>query len=261
MSKIRSQLVPLVVAASLIATACINDAAGSGPADLSASESTTAPTTSEAPVPTSAPQEQSTTTSSTPADGLAFGEEEPVPSTQQLWNDVDSVVVDWTIEFESDPPLEITGGFTAGQGLTARWNDPIEGDVLVMMRGEQRYRAYRVGNEIFIAEEELGENISLFADLLTEVVEPLETGVLPPGADTFVVVDGGERVGPDVLYQLPDGAAQGTISIGGSWLIDLARAGSDVRFELAESQVQLTREEVESFPNDLLREWYFDQAS
>lgn len=257
MSKIRARFVPVLLASSLLATGCVSDAAGSGAAS-DAPDDSTADIDQAAPSSTieSAAEDVSPTT--TMAESLAFGDDDAVTDPHQLWTDVHSVEVDWTVEFESDPTLEITGGYTAGQGLTARWSDEVEGDVLVMVRGDQVYRAYRVGNEVFFAAED-GEDASYFAVLLASVVEPLGTGILPPAASTYEVVDGVQATEPDVVYSLPSDQSRGTISIGDQ-VIDVVDRGANVTFQTPESELALSRDEVLQFDNPLLRNWYFDQA-
>jgi len=252
------RIVPFLLAGSLAATGCINDATGSGPADLSQEATVSTDGAGVTPTGTGEREDELASSTTSVVESLAFGDEEPAPGTQQLWTGVRSVSLEWTIEFESDPSLEIVAGFTAGQGLTARWTDDVEGDVLSMVRDGTWYRAYRVGNEAFLAQEEPGE-AGFFVKMLTEVVAPLESGVLPPEASTFASVDGVSSPVPDVLYELVEGESEGTVSIVGLSTIDVVR--TDAEFVIPEVAVMLTREQVENFSNALLREWYFDQAS
>ena len=262
MSKITARLVAILFGFAAIASACGSDAPASSQA-ASASPGSS----SEAEVPvgtqtdTTIASDPTTTTSLVEA--LAFQEEE-ASTEHQIWDDVESVSVDWTIEFEAgDPPLNVTGGFTAGEGLTVRWEDLVEGDILAMFTGDQVFRAFRVGNEVFIAEDPGTEDAfgPLFVgELAYEAVGPLETGELPDAASTFVEVEGVRSELPDIFYDLPPDATEGQIVLGEQWLLDVAKDEPGTRYGIPDAEVTLTREEVGGFDNPVLRQWYLDQA-
>jgi len=201
------------------------------------------------------------TTTTTQVESLPFQDSESVPE-QQLWTDATSVSVDWTVgQDDPDGPVQIIGGFTAGQGLTARWTDPLGDDLLIMIRGDQVFQAVRVGNEVFIGEVEPDQGDYFFAEVLFTLLEPLETGQLPNSAFTFVEVDGVTSGRPGVVYSLAPNETRGVIS-GGDQVppIDVTRQDSGVIYAIPDAETTLTREQVGNSTNTILRTWYLDQA-
>ena len=243
----------LLLIVALVATACINDAQPSSapPANLTdpVPESTVAPETSAAP----------TSTTTTVVD-LAFQDPDEV-AVQQLWTDVDSVSFEQTLQFELDPDIEITGTFTAGQGLVIRVPHPDEGDILAVVRDGETFQAYRVGNEVFLdgpieAAPALSSTWRFLVDLVAPLLPPLETGVLPRGASVFV----NDSTTPDVLYSLVPGESEGTINILGQSPIRVTADAPDGGYPVPETGVNLTREQVGNSGNPVLIDWYLDQA-
>ena len=107
MSKITARLVAILFGFAAIASACGSDAPASSQA---ASASPGSSGEAEVPVgtqtDTTIASDPTTTTSLVEA--LAFQEEE-ASTENQIWDDVESVSVDWTIEFEAgDPPLNLS---------------------------------------------------------------------------------------------------------------------------------------------------------
>lgn len=194
------------------------------------------------------------TTETTVVEALAFADEKAPQTDNQLWTDVTSASVSTAIEFEFDPTLEITGGFTGGEGVTLRWQDAREGDVLAMFRGDGVVlRAFRVGNEVFIGQDlratEEVFNPLFFGEMIAAVIQPLETGELPTSASTFEVIDGVAAEMPDVFYELVPGETEGRIFVGPDWLVEVEDLGSSVRFEIPDENLMMTREEVGQFDN------------
>ena len=268
MSKCTTRLAPLFLAVSIVAAAC----GSSGPAsDQALSAPDTQSSSSDAPRLDESDDEASTSSTVTPTtiapttvtpttlvEALAFQDGETLAGNQ-LWTDVSTVSVAWTVDFPSDPAIEITGAFSSGEGLTVRWFDPLDGDVLLMLRDDQVMRAFRVGNEVFIGEIGEEQRGLFFAQLLSEVLTPLETGVLPNSANTFVEVNGVRSENPDVFYALAPDASEGTILLGNEWTVDVADQGA-ITYPIPEGEVVLVREEVGNSGNELLRDWYLDQA-
>ena len=265
MSKFTTRLVPGLLVLSIVAAACGTD----GPASEQVVAAPTASSTSNDgldPAESVVGVSSSTTTISpstsaapnTEVEALAFQDGETLAGNQ-LWTDVESVSVAWTIDFEVDPSLEITGGFTAGEGLTVRWFDPLDGDVLLMMRDEKVLRAFRVGNEVFLGEVGEEQNGLFFAQLLSEVLAPLETGVLPESANTFVEANDVRSETPDVFYELAPDSSEGTILVGNEWTVDVVDQSS-TSYPIADEEVVLVREEVGTLGNSIFRDWYLDQA-
>ena len=87
----------------------------------------------------------------------------------------------------------------------------------------------------------------------------LETGVLPNSANTFVEVNGVRSENPEVFYALAPDASEGTILLGNEWTVDVADQGA-ITYPIPEGEVVLVREEVGNSGNELLRDWYLDQA-
>lgn len=246
----------LLLSLCLVATACGTDASGSPQADLASPSSA-----SEAAAADDV-QTDTSTTSTSLVEALAFQEEETLAGNQ-IWDDVESVSVAWTIEFDEDPSSDVIGGFTAGQGLTVRWEDSIEGDILAMFRDDQVFRAFRVGNEVFIAEEPGTEEAFgpfFFGELLNAAVAPLGTGELPAAANTFVEVEGVRSELPDIFYDLAPDVSEGQIIVGGEWTVDVAKDEPGTQYVIPEADTVLTREEVGNLDNAVLRQWYLDQA-
>lgn len=246
MSKFSCRLTALVLAASIVGTACgVNE---SGAAQALAAPSSTTP--ADVDGETSSPD-------SVDVEVLAFQDVERAEG-QQLWNHVNSVSVSSRFEFALDPTLALDGGFTTGQGLTVRWSDPFnDDDVLVMIREDRAFRAYRVGNEVFI-DELVGEQQGLFfAELLAEVLRPLETGAL----DGTSVLSESNPIGqPDIVYSLPSDEVEGQITGGDLVTVDVINQGPDVNYLIPDRATMLTRQEVGTFENEILRTWYLDQA-
>lgn len=251
----------LVLIVALVATACINDAQPSSapPANLTDTdpESRSAESTSTTVAPETSVAPTSTTT--TVVD-LAFQDPDEV-AVQQLWTDVDSVSFEQTLQFDLDPDIEISGTFTAGQGLVIRVPDPVEGDILAVIRDGETFQAYRVGNEVFLdgpleAEPALSSTWRFLVDLVAPLLSPLETGVLPTGASVFV----NDSTTPDVLYSLVPGESEGTINILGQSPIRVTADAPDGGYPVPETGVNLTREQVGNSGNPVLMDWYLDQA-
>ena len=250
MSKFSYRLAALVFGVSFAATACGVDEPGSAQEIIA--PSTTAVITTPTSTVTSV---ETTSTSTVPVESLAFEDGES-SVTQRLWNDVGSVLVSTTFEFEADPSLELAGGFTAGQGLTVRWTDFDGDDVLVMLQGEQAFRVYRVGNEVFL-DDSVEHQELVFAQLLAEALEPLETGIVE---EVFTSANNGALVGPDVLYSLPPNETEGQIIVRGGPTVHVIDQESDVNYLIPEGEIMLTREQVGTFENEILKAWYVDQA-
>jgi len=256
MSKSTARVMCLLLAVAIVAVACGVDEPGSPAVALDSTTSTT-----EAPIVESVDAVSAAPTSTT-IDALAFNDTEEAEVQQQLWNDATSVSTVWTIgQSDPDGPIDVVAGFTVGQGLTARWPDESGDDFLVMFQRDQIYQAFRVGNEVFIAEvEPLQEGLFseyFFAELLFTLLEPLETGQLPDGAFTFVEADG-VSYGPSVVYALPPNESAGVITADGD--IQVTRQGPEVTYTIPDGEVTLSREDVGNSTNTILRDWYLDQA-
>ena len=271
MRKILVRAATVVFVLSMVASACGADAPGSPAAAVDPGTPNEEPAVADIePEPettTTSITEETETATTVPAEALAFQDEDEFTG-HQIWDDVQTVSLRLAIEFDADPTLEISGGFTSGEGATLRWEDPVEGDILAMYNGEQVLRAFRVGNEVFIADQARSDEQQqrdpfgplFFGDIVAEAVLPLDDDELPVSAGVFVTSEDGRSEFPDVYYELPPDETEGRILVGGAWEIGVTDLGSTVRYEIPEAGVVLTREEVGNFTNNILRQWYLDQS-
>lgn len=255
MSINRPPLLCLLAVLAVLGAACTSDAVGSGPSALGDSVPADV-----SPAVTSAPAATTPTTSSTTVvEALAF-QEEQIETMQKVWDDVDSFSFNWTIDFETDPSLDIDGYYTAEQGLIATWADELDGDVLLVIRDGQSSRGFRVGNEVFIGEAEPATGAFFVEELVYPALRALETGILPAEAGTFVTSNDDASTNPDIVYALTPGEVNGTITIAGQSPIFVRADAPAGGYSIPEVGVMLTREQVGNSGNDLLRTWYVNQA-
>ena len=248
-------------------SACGADEAGSPPAAINSSTTVTS-TTGPVALNDDANISEPTDTTSVPADAdiseddddgdaLPFADNDTVE--QQVWADVEAVSFATTFNDDVDGPAEIIGNYVAGEGLVLLFPDPLEGNVLAVVRDGQIGRAFRVGNEVFVdAPLEETANVHFFASVLARLIEPLGTGNISEVTGTFVTVDG-VPPSPDVLYQLPEGTDEGVIWLGGNEIRVTNESGAGA-VETPEFGVMLTREQVGNTANPIFRDWYLDQA-
>ena len=258
MSNFRVRAAVFAVVIALGASACASDAAGSPQTAQRAATET--PVDDGSPVTTTTQTALPSTADDVSSESLPFlDSDEPVG--QQLWTDIESVSFTAMFDFELDGSVEIDGNYTAGEGLVARWSDAVDGDVLAVVQDGETSMAFRVGNEVFI--DEAGESPRVqfaLTSLIAEILEPLGGAELPPVGSTFVESSAGISETSDVLYQLVEGSSDGDILLAGEPFLNVIDDAPDGGFEVPESGVMLTREQVGRTVNPVFRSWYLDQA-